>query len=92
MKDKKKKKFVTAFSVGFIVATLILLPYQWYKSRVYNDITKEIHFLIRENDAKSAEAALERNMPFYEKARSMSLWNLLQFRLDLWKEGRNQTC
>jgi len=75
------KSAVVGFLIGVVVGAGLMFLYHaaFTPTDTYRSVVGHLHFLIREGDAASARAALERHVPFYvEQDMSTSQWRALQ--------------
>ena len=65
------KGFLLALLLGAVLGMIIgggaATMYYRAQRAAFVSVVKDLHFLIRENDARSAEAALEKNAPYFDR-------------------------
>lgn len=71
MRGSTVKGFLLALLLGGVAGMLVgggsAVWYHRVWRRMFVSAVKDIHFLIRENDAQSAKAALEKHAPYFDR-------------------------
>jgi hypothetical protein len=81
--EQSRKKATVVFLAGVLLATIVVLAYHRFVYSVCTDVIKDIHFLVREGDADSARAILERDTPYFSGGKRVGLMQLIRLKGDL---------